>query len=154
MAAEHGGPPDASLLLLFGVGSVLMRGAGCTVNDILDRELDKRVERTKDRPVASGQVSVENATVFLVAQLLLALGVLLQLNWFSIQVWGGVGVHANARLVRSNTGELCMDLCSWPLGCFQLTPSDAGILHRHQIKLKGSWLRVPVLVLTAVSLRA
>lgn len=67
MAAQPGSPPDANLLLLFGLGSILMRGAGCTVNDMLDRDLDRQVERTKSRPIASGQVSVPQAQQFLLA---------------------------------------------------------------------------------------
>src|ERR1700687_2320827 len=60
-------PPDLSLLALFAIGTVTMRGAGCTWNDILDRELDKKVERTRSRPIAAGEVSVAGAFVFLVA---------------------------------------------------------------------------------------
>jgi 4-hydroxybenzoate polyprenyltransferase len=55
-------------LALFGVGSIIMRGAGCTINDLLDRNLDSQVERTKTRPLASGAVSVPQAITFLGAQ--------------------------------------------------------------------------------------
>ena len=61
-----------------------MRGAGCTLNDIADRNFDGKVERTKLRPIPSGQVSVKQAAVFLVALCLLGLLVLLQFNWFTI----------------------------------------------------------------------
>ncbi len=61
-----------------------MRGAGCTYNDIVDREIDAQVERTRSRPLPSGQVSVRGAWVFLVLQCLAGLGVLLSLNGFSI----------------------------------------------------------------------
>lgn len=77
MAAEQGMPPDARILTLFSVGAVLLRGAGCTINDYFDRDIDKQVERTKSRPIASGQVSPNNALKFLVAQLSLGFVVLM-----------------------------------------------------------------------------
>jgi 4-hydroxybenzoate polyprenyltransferase len=61
-----------------------MRGAGCTYNDIVDRDIDAKVARTAGRPIPSGQVSVAMAVVFLAVQLLIGLAVLLQLNWFSV----------------------------------------------------------------------
>ncbi|MDO8533764.1 MAG: UbiA family prenyltransferase, partial [Xanthobacteraceae bacterium] len=76
--------PDPVLLLLFAVGAVVMRGAGCTWNDIVDREVDARVERTRSRPIPSGQVSVGAAFVFIFVQALVGLLVLLQLNGFAI----------------------------------------------------------------------
>jgi len=72
------------LFVLFAVGAAVMRGAGCTYNDIVDRDIDAKVERTAGRPIPSGQVSVTMAVVFLVAQLLVGLLVLWQLNWFSV----------------------------------------------------------------------
>lgn len=57
-AAPAGSLPDPHLLALFGTGAVLLRGAGCTVNDLWDRDLDRQVERTKSRPLASGALSV------------------------------------------------------------------------------------------------
>ena len=76
--------PSPWLLLLFLVGAIVMRGAGCTYNDIVDREYDARVARTRSRPIPSGQVSVRQASIFLVAQLLVGLLVLLQLNWTTV----------------------------------------------------------------------
>ena len=72
-----------ALLLCF-AGAVVMRGAGCTFNDIVDRDIDDRVERTRSRPIPSGQVSVMNATLFMVAQALVGLLVLLQFNWLTV----------------------------------------------------------------------
>ena len=69
---------------LFLVGAFAMRGAGCTWNDITDRDLDARVERTRSRPIPAGQVSVKQALVFLVLQALVGLAVLLQFNRFAI----------------------------------------------------------------------
>jgi 4-hydroxybenzoate polyprenyltransferase len=55
---------DWWLLILFGIGSIVMRGAGCTYNDIVDRDIDARVARTRGRPIPSGAVSVKQAWVF------------------------------------------------------------------------------------------
>src|SRR5947209_10670744 len=71
-------------LVLFFIGAFVMRGAGCTWNDITDRDLDARVERTRSRPLPAGQVSVTQAFVFLVLQALIGLAVLLQFNRFAI----------------------------------------------------------------------
>src|SRR6202035_4376933 len=71
-------------LALFFVGAFAMRGAGCTWNDITDRDLDAKVERTRSRPIPAGQVSVPQALVFLVAQALIGLAVLLQFNRFAV----------------------------------------------------------------------
>ena len=68
------------LYLLFTIGAILMRGAGCTINDLWDRKLDQLVARTADRPIASGVISVTNAVLFLLLQLTLSLTILLQLN--------------------------------------------------------------------------
>jgi 4-hydroxybenzoate polyprenyltransferase len=71
-------------IALFFVGAFAMRGAGCTWNDITDRDLDAKVERTRSRPIPAGQVSVPQALVFLVAQALIGLSVLLQFNRFAV----------------------------------------------------------------------
>jgi len=71
-------------LLLFFLGAVLMRSAGCIVNDILDKEFDKRVFRTKNRPIASGKISIKVAVFYAVTLCLLALIVLLNFNQFTI----------------------------------------------------------------------
>jgi 4-hydroxybenzoate polyprenyltransferase len=73
-------------LLLFFIGAFAMRGAGCTWNDIVDRDLDARVERTRSRPIPSGQVTVTSAAAFLVLQALVGLAVLLRFNRFTIYV--------------------------------------------------------------------
>jgi len=72
------------VLVLFLVGAFAMRGAGCTWNDITDRDLDAKVERTRSRPIPAGQVGVRHAFAFLVAQALVGLVVLLQFNSFAI----------------------------------------------------------------------
>jgi len=81
--------PNISTLVLFLIGAVAMRGAGCTYNDIVDRDLDASVARTRARPIPSGQVTVATAALFLLAQLVVGLVVLLQFNEFT--VWLGLG---------------------------------------------------------------
>ena len=76
--------PDPGLLILFAIGAVAMRGAGCTWNDILDRKIDREVARTRQRPIASGAVSVPAALAFLVVQALIGLAVLLCLPRFAV----------------------------------------------------------------------
>ena len=76
--------PQPWFLLLFLVGAFAMRGAGCTYNDIVDRDFDARVARTAARPIPSGQVSVRGALVFLAGLCLVGLGVLLQFNRYTI----------------------------------------------------------------------
>src|SRR3954464_1006571 len=71
-------------VVLFFSGAFVMRGAGCTWNDITDRNLDGKVERTRSRPIPAGQVSVGQAAGFLVLQALIGLMVLLQFNGFAI----------------------------------------------------------------------
>ncbi len=58
------GGPDVGLVVLFAIGAVAMRGAGCVINDLIDRDLDARVERTRHRPLASGQLSVPRRSAF------------------------------------------------------------------------------------------
>lgn len=83
LAAEPGNLPDVKMLGLFVCGAFLLRGAGCTVNDLLDQDIDVKVERTKIRPVASGVLTPFQGISFLGLQLLLGLGILLQLNNYS-----------------------------------------------------------------------
>ena len=71
-------------LLLFFLGSVLMRSAGCIVNDVLDRKFDKKVSRTKNRPIASGKISVQTGLLFAAVLCLLAFLVLINFNYFTI----------------------------------------------------------------------
>jgi len=99
--------PDWRMLLIFAIGAFVMRGAGCTYNDIVDRDFDARVARTADRPIPSGAVSVKQALVFLVAQLLIGFLVLVTFNPFSILI----GV---ASLVLVFTYPLMKRVTWWP----------------------------------------
>jgi 4-hydroxybenzoate polyprenyltransferase len=76
--------PSLWHVVLFFIGAFAMRGAGCTWNDLVDRDLDGKVERTRSRPIPSRQVTVAQATIFMVAQALVGLLVLLQFNRFTV----------------------------------------------------------------------
>ena len=82
--AAHKATPSLVHVVLFFIGAFAMRGAGCTWNDIVDRDLDRSVERTRSRPIPSGQVSVVQATIFLVLQALIGFLVLISFNAFTI----------------------------------------------------------------------
>ena len=82
MRAEHF--PSLWHIVLFFIGAFAMRGAGCTWNDLVDRDLDGLVERTRSRPIPSGQVTVAQATAFMVAQALVGFLVLIQFNRFTV----------------------------------------------------------------------
>src|SRR5262245_55924352 len=86
LASDQAGSalPNVRHLVLFAIGTVAMRGAGCTWNDLVDRDLDAKVERTRSRPIPSGDVSVNAARGFLLLQALLGLAVLVQFNGFTI----------------------------------------------------------------------
>ena len=84
LALASNGWPDWSFIALFFVGAFVMRAAGCTVNDLADRNFDRVVARTANRPIASGQLTVFHATVFLVILLIIGLAILLQFNTITI----------------------------------------------------------------------
>ncbi len=87
VALASDGWPDLRLIVLFGAGAVIMRGAGCTLNDLFDRDFDARVARTATRPVASGQVSVAQALAWFL--LLTAAGFLVLTQFNTVTVWVG-----------------------------------------------------------------
>jgi 4-hydroxybenzoate polyprenyltransferase len=84
LAAGHW--PDPRLIALFALGAIVMRGAGCTLNDIADRHYDARVARTRLRPLPSGEVSVRQAVAFMLGQLAIGAAVLFSLNRISIEL--------------------------------------------------------------------
>ncbi len=86
LAATPGQLPDGYVMVLFAIGALVMRGAGCTINDIVDRDFDKQVARTATRPLASGALSLQQALVFLVLQLAVAFIILLQLEPLAIKL--------------------------------------------------------------------
>lgn len=84
LSAPAGCWPDPVMLALFGTGAFIMRGAGCTINDMWDRDIDAKVARTKSRPLVAGELTQLDAWMFLGGQLAVGLLVLLELNWYSI----------------------------------------------------------------------
>ena len=88
LASPH--RPDPVLLVLFAVGAVVMRGAGCTLNDIADRHYDAQVARTRRRPLPSGAVTMHQAILFLMLQSAVGAAVLFSLNWTSVVLGSAV----------------------------------------------------------------
>jgi 4-hydroxybenzoate polyprenyltransferase len=113
--------PDPWLLVLFAIGAIVMRGAGCTVNDIADRDFDARVARTAGRPIPSGQVSVKQAAVFMVVLLAVGLLVLLQLNAFAV----GVGA---ASMILVAVYPFMKRITYWPQAWLGLTFNWGALL--------------------------
>jgi 4-hydroxybenzoate polyprenyltransferase len=99
--------PNIGLMILFGIGALVMRGAGCVINDIYDRKLDAAVERTRDRPLASGEIKLWQAILFLGALLVIGLGILHLLNSLTV----GLGI---ASLFLVVTYPLMKRLTFWP----------------------------------------
>lgn len=79
------GQPDEEIFIVMVLGTVLMRAAGCVINDFADRKIDKYVARTRSRPLAAGLVTPTEALVLFAGLLIIALGVVLRLNWLAIQ---------------------------------------------------------------------
>ncbi|KAM4706440.1 4-hydroxybenzoate polyprenyltransferase, mitochondrial [Discoglossus pictus] len=132
LAAGPGSLPDISMLALFGTGAVLMRGAGCTINDMWDRDFDRKVERTASRPIASGDISQFQSLVFLGGQLSLALGVLLCLNYYSI----ALGAASLSLVV---TYPLMKRITYWPQLVLGLTFNWGALLGWSAIKGSCDW---------------
>ena len=80
---------DFYYVILFGLGTVVMRGAGCAFNDIIDRDFDAKVARTRGRPIPSGAVSVRQAAALVAGLCLIGLVILLQFNWFAVALGAG-----------------------------------------------------------------
>lgn len=113
MRADH--------LILFMIGAIAMRGAGCTYNDLIDRHIDAQVERTRNRPLPSGRVSVKAAKVFLVAQALIGASVLVRFNTFTIVL--GLG-----SLLIIAIYPFMKRITSWPQAILGLAFAYGGII--------------------------
>jgi 4-hydroxybenzoate polyprenyltransferase len=99
-----GGKPDPLVLTVFCLGVVLMRSAGCVINDYADREFDPHVERTKLRPIASGKVQAKEALVVFVTLCLCAFGLVLLLNTYTILLsFGGAFLAASYPFMKRYT---------------------------------------------------
>ena len=140
--AGHPGWPDPWLLLLFAVGATIMRGAGCTLNDLADRDFDARVARTAGRPIPSGAVSVRQAVLFMVALCLVGLLVLLQFNAFAVALGASslllVAVYPFAKRVTY-----------WPQAVLGLTFNWGALLGWAAVRGDLGW---PAIVLYAAGL--
>ncbi|MDX1268511.1 MAG: UbiA family prenyltransferase, partial [Oceanisphaera sp.] len=79
------GQPNIPVLIIFVLGVVLMRSAGCAINDFADREIDPHVERTQQRPIAAGNINAREAMIVFLVLALVAFVLVLQLNWLTIQ---------------------------------------------------------------------
>lgn len=113
--------PNLQHLALLAIGAIAMRGAGSTYNDILDRKLDAGVERTRGRPLPSGRASVRAAAIFLVAQSLVGLAVLMQFNAFAVALgFCSLGVVAVYPLMKRVT--------SWPQAVLGLAFSWGALM--------------------------
>lgn len=132
LAADPGCLPDLRMLTLFGVGALLMRGAGCTINDMWDKDFDKKVSRTATRPIASGDITRFQALVFLGGQLSLALGVLLSLNYYSI----ALGAASLSLVV---TYPLMKRITYWPQFILGLTFNWGALLGWSAVKGSCDW---------------
>lgn len=115
------GWPSLWLVVLFGLGAMIMRGAGCCFNDITDRRYDARVARTADRPLPSGQMTVRQAVIWMGVLCLLGLVILLQFNPVAI----GVGA---ASLALVFTYPLFKRFTHWPQAVLGLTFNWGALL--------------------------
>lgn len=134
------GWPDWRLMALFAAGSVIMRGAGCTINDMADHKFDALVERTKGRPIPSGAVSLTRAGLFLVAQLLAGLVILTQLNMAAL--WWGV-----ASLALVFPYPLMKRITWWPQAWLGLTFNWGALLG--WVAVTGQMAAAPLLLYAA-----
>jgi 4-hydroxybenzoate polyprenyltransferase len=109
------------LMILFGLGALVMRGAGCTVNDILDRDIDGKVARTAMRPLACGAITLRQALWFLVGELAVGLAILVQLNKESI-------VLGACALLLVGVYPMMKRLTYWPQAWLGITFNFGAIL--------------------------
>ena len=115
------GLPDWTLVVLFVIGAVAMRGAGCTYNDIVDRDIDAKVARTRTRPLPAGEVTLQAAGIFLALQLLIGLAVLLYLRRTAQMV-------ALGSLVLIFTYPFMKRITYWPQAWLGLTFNWAALV--------------------------
>ncbi len=113
LALATEGWPNPVYVVLFAIGALVMRGAGCTINDLADQDFDAKVARTVSRPIANGDLSPRQAMVFLALQLLVGLAVLVQFNTFTI--WLGISSLALVVLY-----PFMKRITYWPQACLGL----------------------------------
>ena len=133
------GLPDLGLLVLFAAGAVVMRAAGCTYNDILDRDIDARVARTRGRPLPSGAVSLGGAAAFMAVLLVAGLAILLHLNLFAILL--GLG-----SLLLVFAYPLAKRVTYWPQAFLGLTFNYGALLGWSAVREGLDWPAAPLYV--------
>lgn len=121
LANSHKTIPDIKLMVLFAIGALIMRGAGCTINDMVDREVDAKVVRTAMRPLASGALSLKQAWVFLGLQLGLGFLILVQLPLLAIMLGA-------ASLLLVATYPFMKRITWWPQAFLGLTFNWGALL--------------------------
>lgn len=125
--------------LLFAIGALVMRGAGCTYNDIVDADIDEKVERTRSRPIPAGEVSKKQVWIFLIAQCLVGLLVLLQFNLFSIYLGiGSLALVAIYPFMKRITG--------WPQAWLGLTFNWGALMGWAALDGTLSWAAIALYV--------
>jgi 4-hydroxybenzoate polyprenyltransferase len=112
---------DVYYVILFAIGAAMMRGAGCTFNDIVDRDIDAAVARTAGRPIPSGAITARQAVIFLVAQCLVGLIILVQFNWFAVALGA-------ASLLLVAAYPFMKRITWWPQAWLGLTFNWGGLL--------------------------
>ncbi|TMW65116.1 hypothetical protein Poli38472_009283 [Pythium oligandrum] len=132
LAAPAGSLPDLGMLALFGTGAFIMRSAGCTINDMWDKDFDKQVERTNQRPLASGALTYPQAWRFLALQLSAGLGILMQLNWYSI----ALGASSMGLVVAY---PLMKRVTYWPQAFLGLTFNYGALLGWSAVQGSCAW---------------
>ncbi len=121
LAAPAGGWPNPGLLFLFACGAVVMRGAGCTFNDLVDRNYDRQVARTAGRPIASGEIGLFGGIVFLAIQLLIGMFILVLLRPLAV----GLGIGS---LLLVATYPFMKRVTYWPQAFLGLTFNWGAIM--------------------------
>jgi 4-hydroxybenzoate polyprenyltransferase len=116
-----GRSPNVLHLILLLIGAMAMRGAGSTYNDIIDRDIEAKVERTRNRPLASGRLKPRHALAFLILECLLGLAVLLSFNWFAVAV-------GFASLVIVAVYPFMKRITSWPQAVLGLAFAWGGLM--------------------------
>ncbi|XP_052822348.1 4-hydroxybenzoate polyprenyltransferase, mitochondrial isoform X3 [Octopus bimaculoides] len=144
MAATPGHLPDLKMLTLFGVGALIMRGSGCIINDMWDRDFDKKVTRTVTRPIAAGEISRFEALVFLGSQLTLGLAILLQLNWYSV-------ILGTTSMLFVTTYPLAKRFTYWPQIVLGLTFNYGALLGWSAVRGSCDWSVVLPLYLSCIT---
>jgi 4-hydroxybenzoate polyprenyltransferase len=132
LAAQPGDWPDLWLMILFAVGALVMRGAGCTVNDMADRDIDAKVARTATRPLASGRLTLGQAFAFLGAQLAVGLVILLQLS--ATAIWLGV-----ASLILVAAYPFMKRITWWPQAFLGLTFNWGALMGWAAVRDEVAW---------------